>query len=798
LPPVELTMSPAMRWVLTIGGLLLMAVAGLSNWSGELLFTGHWRVFVRFPGMPRQQYFFLPMWWVTFGVPAAMFGLAWLSSAFRRAVRVPWRNPRFGVPLAAAVLLLGVTMLPWEMRSTPIHECGSGLTFYLFFAGAGLVLFLAGFYRYLRFLDRPLERAYAWVMGMERRWFVVLLFGVTFVVTNLISLFVFEHMAHIQDSISQLFQARIFATGRLFLDSPKFPDFFDYTHVINNGRWYSQYPFLHSLLLVPGVVAGIPWIINPLLGALAVPVIYLLGRELYGERTGRMAGVLACITPFIFNMSAEYMNGASTMLFATLFVLFFFRTLRLGQWRDVVLGGLFLGLAANVRPYTAMAVAVGFAVYGLLRMVREPRRFVPRLLVMAGVIGAVASLVLVYNWLTNGHPLTFGYVVKWGPGHELGFGRSGWGAQHTPLRGLVNTGNDMNVLNRYLFEWPIPALAGIAVLLAAGMRRVKDRLLLFWFLSLSGAYFFYWFHNICFGPRFVYESVAALVILSVRGAEELGPLLRRTFQFDVPDRSAFRFVGRVWVILTVVMILAGLGPLFRRYHTYAGVDARVVRNVERAGLSNALVFCQHLGHGFSANSLALDGDVVYAKDFGVLNPALTIAYPDRSCFYANKDTLRPLESVKYRGSRLERALLEMGEFLDDSLTASYRTVIWPFRDIPTGVARLDARPGGGPGRNAENPGPEVTDFRVVSRSIFTSSRELREHLPALACWIVGDDREHLRIFSFMDDLQNFIAGEFKFTLLMVTSDGTAVVYDISEASGEEMMVPDQPTAVPLR
>lgn len=86
----------------------------------------------------------------------------------------------------------------------------------------------------------------------------------------------------------------------------------------------------------------------------------------------------------------------------------------------------------------------------------------------------------------------------------------------------------------------------------------------------------------------------------------------------------------------------------------------------------------------------------------------------------------------------------------------------------------------------------------MSREIFTGRRELEDYLPCLACWMVGDDREHLRIFSFMDDLQNFIAGDFKFTLLAVTRDGTGAVYDISPTTGEEMMLPNQPSPVMVR
>lgn len=790
--------SRILKFVAAVIGLLLMAVAGFANYTGEYIFAAYGKAFVRLPGMLPGQYYFFSVWWVLAGLPLALFGFGWLFPAFRDAVRAPWRRTRYAAPLLASLVLFVVTMIPAEYLSTPSWDTGTRMIFYVVVAGTGLVLFLAGGYRWLRFLDSPMKRLEQWLMGLGRWQFMLLIAGFTFLVANLVSYFVFEHMPHIQDSIAQVFQGRIFAQGKLFLSSPKFPDFFDYTHIINNGQWYSQYLFLHSLFLMLGVFIGAPWVINPLLGALTVPLIYLLGRDLYGERTGRWAGVLASLCPFIFNMSSEFMNHSGTLLFATLFLLFFFRTVRAtapkaesqspgsrvpGNWHHPVIAGIALGLVANIRPYTALAFAVPFAVYGLWRIVREPGRYLTRFLLMIVAAAAVTGLIFVYNWLTNGNPLLWGYVVKWGPGHEVGFGKSGWGAFHTPYRGMVNTLNNLNQVNKFLFEWPLPALVPIAVLFASGTIDKRDRLLLAGFVCLVAAHFFYWFQNVCFGPRFLYASAGCLVILTVRGGGQLGPFLRRTCRVPVSDGAVATFVRRVWPMMTAIMIGVGLPPLFRSYHMYAGVSGDLVRTVKRAGLKNALVFCHHLGHGFSANTLGLDGDVVYAKDYGIANAALTLAYPDRSYYYGNRDTLRPLDGISYQHSQLKRALDEMGAFLQDTMVRRYRTVIWPFEDIPP------------PDFGGQ---PRIVDPREASREIFTGRKKLDDYLPAIACWLVGDEREHLAVFSLMNDLQNVIAGGYRFTLLLVTGEGTGAVYEISTATGDEFLVPDQASPVPVR
>ncbi len=766
---------------MTLLGLLLLGLAAVASYGNDYLFAARWHVFVRLPGMPAQQYYFFSIWWLIIGLPLALAVISLFSARVREAIRGPWRQPGLVVPVLLALLFFVISMIPWEFPDTRPEDTGSAMVFVLVLAGGGFALAVAGLYRQLRLLEEPARRIHTLVMGMDRRTFLLASFGMTFLFANLISLFAFQHMARIPDSVAQLFQARIFAAGRLYLESPALADFFDYTNIINNGRWYSQYPFLHSLLLVPGVLVGLPWLVNPLLGALTVPVVYLLGRELYDERTGRLAALLACFTPLLLGMSAEYMNHASALLFATLFLLFFFRTLKHGRWRQALAAGVFIGLVANVRPYTAAALALPFIGYGLVRIARDPGRLIPRFAVMVVAAAAVASLTLVYNQLVNGDPLLFGYVVKWGPGHLLGFGKSGWGAQHTPMRGLVNTGNSLNLANKYLFEWPIPALVPALVLFASGTRDRRDWLMAAVFLSLLGAHFFYWFSGVAFGPRFQYESLACLLLLTVRGFGRLDGFLRRTCGLVLAEQTIPRFKRRVVPALLLVTAAVGVPGLLTAFKDYGQFDAEVVTNVRRAGLADAVVFCEHFGYGFSANRLDLGGDVVYAKDYGLLNSALTIAYPGRQYYYANRDTLRRLAGIDFPGSRLQRALSEMNNELLYALAPEvepdYRTVIWPFLGIPP------------QGIDVDRPGlPRLTDFREVSREIFRGEHEIGDYLPALACWMLKDKREHIQIFSFMDDIQHFIAGDCKFTLMMVTEDGSAAIYDVRQTTGEETQV----------
>ncbi|UCG41790.1 MAG: glycosyltransferase family 39 protein [candidate division WOR-3 bacterium] len=770
---------------LVVPGLLLLAAGALTQYLGPtvIAYGGLFQIPLS------NGFFYFSPWLVLIGVLAGLLLLALLFRDTRRFVLAPWRSRKTRWLLLLLVLTFGFTLLPWGYPKTYGPDTGSSLVGYLALSSAGLVLVLAGAWNWLGFLDRPARRVYDLLMRLDRRVLLLGTFAFVLLVANIVSLLRFEHLAHVPDSISQLFQARIFAEGKLYLASPRFPDFFDYTHIINNGQWYSQYLFLHSLLLVPFVKLGIPWLLNPLLGAITPAAVYLLGRELYDERTGRLACLLTAVSPFLLNMSAEYMNHSSTLLFVTLFSLFFFRTLRLGRWYEAAAACLFLGLAFNIRPFTAVATSLPFAVFLYLTQ-RDPRATVRRFLPGIVILVLLASLILLYNWLTNGDPLLLGYVVKWGSGHEIGFGRSGWGAQHTPFRGLVNTGNNLNGLNKNLFEWPVPGLLPLFALLFSGSANRRDWLLFTSFASLVVAYFFYWYQDLTFGPRFLFGAMAFLVLLTIRGFDATPAFLRRLFRANLSGGTWPRFLGRSLPLVLLLPALISIPPLYiQKYNNYFGFTGTVLNKVRQAGLKDALVFCLHFGPGFNGNSLDLDGDVVYAKDFGLLNSALTISYPDRQCFYANKDTLRPLPGIGFPESRLKRALEEMARFIAVELPEDCRTVVWPFGDIP---------PPGWARRGAALASVELVDFRQLSREIFSGEKELDDYLPATACWMLDDGREHLRIFAFMSDLQNYIADRYKFTLLHVSVEGTAAIYDIRLATGDEALVGYQRGAMPVR
>ncbi len=175
---------------------------------------------------------------------------------------------------------------------------------------------------------------------------------ICFLTTALIAYTVLDGIPHVEDSIAQLFQAKIFKQGMLCAPLPPYKEFFDYTNIINDEKWYSQYPPGHSLLLTAGLLAGVPWLIGPLLGTLSLVLFYLVTKTIYDEQRIIMASsCLLLLSPFFLFMSSSYMNHTSTLFFLLLFLYAYLQDVCIGSPLVCPLAGLSLGYAATSGPW---------------------------------------------------------------------------------------------------------------------------------------------------------------------------------------------------------------------------------------------------------------------------------------------------------------------------------------------------------------------------------------------------------------------------------------------------------------
>jgi hypothetical protein len=755
---------------------LILGIAGavltfLTRSSREAISVGSWKVtfkfFLKFP----QHWFTLHLAW--FIIVPALLLVVWLmtSSSARSALNTLRANPRSLGQAAVGLGLFLLTLVPLDYVKDLTRVTDQEMWLTLVFGSAAVLFLCIGLGSWLEPAGRALLRVYDYLLGLPAWQFTVGTALFVFVICNLVSWFVFHHIPHIQDTVAQVFQARLFAHGRLFLSSPPYPEFFDSKHVLNNGRWFCQYPPGHPAILTLGVLTGMPWLVNPVMGTLTVVVIYYLGREIYDEPTARLGTLLAAFSPFLVFMSAEFMNHSSALLFAALFMLFFARSVRARGIANPVLAGLCLGVVTDIRPFTALLIALPFALHAGYELYRMRAGASSRYALMIVAAAVVVGLMLLYNWQTTGNPLLFGYVAKYGTGHEIGFGRSGWGEPYTLGQALNRTAIDLYALNRFLFEFPIPSLAFLALFFALSRPERWDYLLLGTLVSLVGGYFFYWWHGILFGPRWEYEALPALVLLSARGIRSVRTVAGERLHLPIVGERIRAATARLFVLCYAGMFILALPPLVRAYSVGFGVLHTTARCVRKANIHNALVFARKYDEVFLHNQLDLNGDIVYAKDLGSLNPILTRQYPDRTCYAVHRDSLRLLPDMDFATSPVKAGLDSASQQLLRWDLRQYQTLLWPvaeLRDIiPESLrARL----------------PQVVSYRELTQRLVGDETGFGRYLPALAVWVLDDRSEGLVIFTLFDNQDDFVVGDYRFTKLSKSVNGRVVTYDVRKVN----------------
>lgn len=383
------------------------------------------------------------------------------------------------------------------------------------------------------------------------------------------------------DEAAQLFQARVFAQGRVAAPTPPSPVFFlTQLTTITRAGWVAQFPPGGSVVLALGLLIGVPWIVNPVLGGLGVWLVYRVARGLYGPRTAVYAAVAWACSAWVLFMSASYMNhvAATTLALAAWALIFAPRYTRTGH---AALAGLALAACAATRPLDAVAAALPIGWW----ILRERRwRLVPWM-----ALGGLPILAA-WAWLNQtqwGSPLRLGYTALYGTEERLGFHMDPYGVLYTPMIAVSNAAMAVRRLYIYLYETPVPVLALVALWgVLARHRHRSDEIVLIGAVAAPVLYLFYWHSGFFLGPRFYYVAVPWLAIALAKAARWLWARTRR----------APRALGLDWAIGAagvVVLAWSLLGMVPDRFQTYRDSFPTFKRHPEDAlaskGITRALV-----------------------------------------------------------------------------------------------------------------------------------------------------------------------------------------------------------------
>jgi 4-amino-4-deoxy-L-arabinose transferase-like glycosyltransferase len=411
------------------------------------------------------------------------------------------------------------------------------------------------------------------------------------------------------------------------------------------GERFGKYPLGWPALLALGVLARAPWVVNPLLAALALYLVYRLGKTLYDGPTGLLAAALGLCSPLFLVLGGSYLSHMASLVWLLLFSLWFVWTAEGKSWWFALGAGLAIGMAFLTRSLTAMAYATPFAIYSLIQILRKSQPHWHRYLLIAAGGGLMAMLSFAYQWALTGDPWLNPYTLWW-PYDRLGFG-AGIGAMpggHSPTYALINLEQDLSRAATDVLGWP--ALSWLPLLLGLGLRprKPRDWALLAPFACLVIAYLFYWIGSPSrlWGPRYDFDGFAGLWLLA-----SVGLLKVWAWAKDRPGWLKPVLAGGL-VLMVVVNLAANLPFRMQEAHGFYGISRAQLQPIQEAGLENALVIVYadrwlEYGAMLSGMSPTLDDSVIFARGSSPEIDAAVIAeHPGRTVYYLVHGKLSPV------------------------------------------------------------------------------------------------------------------------------------------------------------
>ena len=318
----------------------------------------------------------------------------------------------------------------------------------------------------------------------------------------LIYVFVAQRFPLSGDDYSYLYQARLFADGRLYAEDP----LYDHRHPLNHclavnclrdeqGRRFSKYAPGWPALLSLGVRGHAPWLVQPLLAALLAFLILGYVEQRMGRDLVKTAAWLLMLCLFFAYYGASYRPHLATALCVFSAFLAYERSRQPSPHRRLwlTLAGGVLGASALMR-YTDW---VPLALWIVFIEARE-RRYRDGLVCIASLV-LVAGGNLAWGWILSGQP----FVAPTHLGGDIG--------DHdrltVSLEGVAITAGRLA-----LVLWVFPPVVLLARYWARLSSAGADITLLALFLANAAVYYFFAAAVGGPGPRYFFSYFPFLVV----------------------------------------------------------------------------------------------------------------------------------------------------------------------------------------------------------------------------------------------------------------------------------------------
>src|SRR5216683_8237412 len=397
------------------------------------------------------------------------------------------------------------------------------------------------------------------------------------------------------DDYSYLYQAKLFASGKLYAEDPLYNPslpFYDcietYCLRDDQGHRFSKYPPGWPALLAVGVKLRAPWLVDPLLGALLIFLILKYVEQRMGKELVRVTSLLLLLCFFLSYYAGSLRPHVATALFVFAAFLLYDAQERRAQCSKLWLftAGALLGYSTMIRHLDWVPLTAWIGVSLLWR-----KRLADLMLFGIG-FGVLASDNLLYNTLLSGDPFRVPSTLRPASGSINDRLMISWNGFVVTIVRLVNV------------LWAFPP----AILLLVFWRRyqpsskVKMYLALF---SMSVAIYFFYPASVGGpGPRYFLAYFPFLVLAVVEFyrwiCHDSRPVGRRLWNFAIAGlivcglvfvaTEAYTMYWRRDLERTVRQIRDGKNIVLLRTGTYKTVVGDLTRNPPALSSSDRLYF----------------------------------------------------------------------------------------------------------------------------------------------------------------------------------------------------------------
>lgn len=156
----------------------------------------------------------------------------------------------------------------------------------------------------------------------KEKIFLCLAFILCFILITCSYFAVLEDFPLSSDEYSYIFQGEILASGRLYAPSPPLPQSFKSANILSGEKWFSKYTIGLPLLLLPGIMLNVPFVINALFASLSLLLIYFITKELFGKKPAFLSVFLSLLSPVYLLMAGTYFPHTAAGFFI-LFLIYY-------------------------------------------------------------------------------------------------------------------------------------------------------------------------------------------------------------------------------------------------------------------------------------------------------------------------------------------------------------------------------------------------------------------------------------------------------------------------------------------